>query len=130
MRGHLLLCPPPSGHPHTPPPWPASVYTCCLSLAWQEAGWVRIQKAGALQLLQGNYHKLTLHLAKGSWMSQRSARAPNRKKHWDKGKPEAKARQSSQTEWGQEEGFPFQLAILLGWGYPGDLHNPCLVAFA
>lgn len=88
MRGHLLLCPPP--HPHTPPPWPASVYTRCFSLAWQEVGWVRIQKAGALQLLQGNYHKPTLHLAHGLWMSQSSARAPNRKKHWDEGKPEAK----------------------------------------
>lgn len=67
VRGHLLLCPPLTrhlpDHPHTPPPWPVSVYTGYSSLVWQEVGWVRIQRAGALQLLQGNYPKATFQLA-------------------------------------------------------------------
>lgn len=67
VRGHLLLCPPLImhllNHPHTPPSWPASVYTGYSSLVWQEVGWVRIQRAGALQLLRGNYPKATFQLA-------------------------------------------------------------------
>lgn len=87
-RGHLLLLPRfighLHGHPNTLPPWPASVYTCCSPLAWQGVGWVRIQRAGALQLLQGSYSKATLQLANSLWLLQPSARAPNWKKHWDK----------------------------------------------
>lgn len=109
--------PPPSGHPHTPPPWPASVDTCCFSLAWQEVGWVRIQKAGALKLLQGNYHTLTLHLAKGLWMSQSSARAQigrnsGTKENQKQRRGRAGRCHSNQTNWGQEEGCSFQLAVI------------------
>ena len=81
VKGHLLLLPPSprptghlSGHPDTPPSWPASVYTCLLLPSRQEVGWVRIQRAGALQLLQGNYSRTTLQLSNRLWLSQPSAK--------------------------------------------------------
>lgn len=122
--------PPPSGHPHTPPPWPASVDTCSSSLAWQEAGWVGIQKAGAPQLLQGNYHELTLHLAKGLWMSRSSARVrigrnTGTKENQKQRRGRAGRCHSNQTKWGQEELAVLSVLTLLYWmGIPGGPPSP------